>query len=98
MRRAALIGVSAAATLALGGALAACGGEGGKPYVAVDAAGAGPESILGGAVPPHGKVELVPLDGAGGAGDGAHQPTPAQARHSPNEPHHCATPQPCLRR
>ncbi|GAA0602200.1 hypothetical protein [Streptomyces crystallinus] len=81
MRRAALIGVSAAAALALGGgALAACGGEGGKPYVAVDAAGSGPEAAPGGAVPPHGRVELVPLDGAGdatGRGRGAAAPTRA---------------------
>ncbi|PKV86867.1 hypothetical protein [Streptomyces sp. TLI_146] len=63
MRRAALIGVSAAATLALGGTLAACGGDGGKPYVAV-----GSEAPPGKAVPPHGKVELVPLDGAGETG------------------------------
>ncbi|MEU4346721.1 hypothetical protein [Streptomyces sp. NPDC023838] len=67
MRRAALIGISAAATLALGGTLAACGGEGGKPYVAV-----GTEAPSSKAVPPHGKVELVPLDGAGAtAGDGS---------------------------
>ncbi|MFI1103385.1 hypothetical protein [Streptomyces melanogenes] len=63
MRRAALIGVSAAATLALGGTLAACGGDGGRPYVAV-----GTEAPSGKAVPPHGKVELVPLDGTGTAG------------------------------
>ncbi|MEU1097952.1 hypothetical protein ABZ389_32630, partial [Streptomyces sp. NPDC005877] len=68
MRRAALIGVSAAATLALGGALAACGGEGGRPYVAVGAAGSGPEATPSGPVPPHGGVELIPLDGAGEAG------------------------------
>ncbi|WP_329400717.1 hypothetical protein [Streptomyces melanogenes] len=65
MRRAALIGVSAAATLALGGTLAACGGEGGKPYVAV-----GEQAPSGKAAPPHGKVELVPLDGASATSGG----------------------------
>ncbi|WP_371653787.1 MULTISPECIES: hypothetical protein [unclassified Streptomyces] len=73
MRRAALIGVSAAATLALGGALAACGGEGGKPYVAV-----GTEAPSSKAVPPHGKVELVPLDGA--------STTPAGGSAAPSSP------------
>ncbi|MFD9561996.1 hypothetical protein [Streptomyces sp. NPDC059994] len=74
MRRAALIGVSAAATLALGGASAACGGEGGKPYVAV-----GAETESSRPVPPHGKVELVPLDGASA--------TPGGRSTAPSSPH-----------
>ncbi|MGW7368539.1 hypothetical protein ACWGI8_35235 [Streptomyces sp. NPDC054841] len=54
-----------AGTLCLGGVLAACaGGEQGDGYVAVGAAGAGAEKGPAGVVPPSGKVEFVPLDGA----------------------------------
>ncbi|MFC0847171.1 hypothetical protein ACFH04_26205 [Streptomyces noboritoensis] len=83
MRRAALIGVSAAATLALGGTVAACGGEGGKPYVAV-----GGEAPSGKAVPPHGKVELVPLDGGSAArrDGGGRVPTLPQALNEQGGP------------
>ncbi|MFF2958123.1 hypothetical protein ACFVT1_04185 [Streptomyces sp. NPDC057963] len=78
--------VASAAVLCLGGALAACGGGAADDgYVAVGAAGTGPEGALSGAVPPSGKVTLVPLDrndgrggggrggedGSGGKGDGA---------------------------
>ncbi|WP_449347277.1 hypothetical protein [Streptomyces xanthochromogenes] len=66
-RRAALIGVSAAMILGLGGTLAAGAGDGGRDgYLAVGAAGTGP-SAPDHAVPPSGKVELVPLDGSGPA-------------------------------
>ncbi|MFF3979185.1 hypothetical protein [Streptomyces sp. NPDC001828] len=79
-RRAALIGVPAAVLLGLGGTLAACAGDGGRDgYLAVGAAGTGP-SAPDHAVPPQGKVELVPLDGPGAAspsgGAGTHS-TPA---------------------
>ncbi|MFB7913796.1 hypothetical protein [Streptomyces sp. NPDC056061] len=74
-RRGTLIAASAA-VLCLGGALAACGGgaaDGG--YVAVGAAGAGPERTPSGAVAPSGKVTLLPLDGKTG-GDGRGRPSP----------------------
>ncbi|MGW2563109.1 hypothetical protein ACWCXB_28510 [Streptomyces sp. NPDC001514] len=54
----------AGVALCLGGVLAACGGDGnGGGYVAVGAAGAGPEEGPADAVTPSGKVELFPLDG-----------------------------------
>ncbi|MFD7439772.1 hypothetical protein [Streptomyces sp. NPDC059909] len=54
----------AGVALCLGGVLAACGGGGdGDGYVAVGAAGAGPEEGPADAVAPSGKVELFPLDG-----------------------------------
>lgn len=79
-RRGTVIAASAAA-LCLGGVLAACGGgttdEG---YVALGAAGTDSGRTPTGAVPPSGKVTLVPLDrdgkgdgsggGSGGSGDG----------------------------
>ncbi|MBT2490429.1 hypothetical protein J7E96_18270 [Streptomyces sp. ISL-96] len=65
---------AATVVLCLGGVLAACGGGSGDDdgYVAVGTAGSGPERGPGRAVPPEGKVELVPLDGdsARGGGDG----------------------------
>ncbi|MFF3735090.1 hypothetical protein ACFYXM_33625 [Streptomyces sp. NPDC002476] len=67
-RRGAAIAASAA-VLCLGGALAACGGGAAADgYVAVGAAGPGSERTPSGPVAPSGKVTLVPLDGAGGAG------------------------------
>ncbi|SCF95952.1 hypothetical protein [Streptomyces sp. Ncost-T10-10d] len=74
-RRGTVIAASAA-VLCLGGALAACGGgTADDGYVAVGAAGAGPERTPSGAVAPSGKVTLVPLDrggkGGGSAGDRA---------------------------
>ncbi|MFF3153286.1 hypothetical protein [Streptomyces sp. NPDC057910] len=73
-RRAALIGVSAAVVLGLGGTLAAGAGGGDRDgYLAVGAAGTGPPAPDH-AVPPSGKVRLVPLDGPGTAaspGDGS---------------------------
>ncbi|MFE9553639.1 hypothetical protein ACFYOD_09195 [Streptomyces sp. NPDC006703] len=64
MRRRVVIGVSVAVVLGLGGTLAARAGGGDTTgYVAVGAAGTGP-SAPDHAVPPHGAVELVPLDGA----------------------------------
>ncbi|MFE5112320.1 hypothetical protein [Streptomyces sp. NPDC056663] len=79
-RRGAVFAASAA-VLCLGGALAACGaGAGGDDgYVAVGAAGTGPEKAPTGAVAPSGKVTLIPLDGAGsdgGAGDADGGPAP----------------------
>ncbi|MGW1706368.1 hypothetical protein ACWCP8_12730 [Streptomyces sp. NPDC002206] len=64
--------VASAAVLCLGGALAACGAGtgGGDGYVAVGAAGTGPEKAPTGAVAPSGKVTLIPLDGAGSDGGG----------------------------
>ncbi|MGW5274357.1 hypothetical protein ACWEQP_17560 [Streptomyces sp. NPDC004044] len=64
--------VASAAVLCLGGALAACGAGtgGGDGYVAVGAAGTGPEKAPRGAVAPSGKVTLIPLDGAGSDGGG----------------------------
>ncbi|MFF0287793.1 hypothetical protein [Streptomyces sp. NPDC005262] len=63
---------ASAAVLCLGGALAACGAGagGGDGYVAVGAAGTGPEKAPKGAVAPSGKVTLIPLDGAGSDGRG----------------------------
>lgn len=57
---------ASAAVLCLGGALAACGAGagGGDGYVAVGAAGTGPEKAPTGAVAPSGKVTLIPLDGS----------------------------------
>ncbi|WP_406495895.1 hypothetical protein OG936_17910 [Streptomyces sp. NBC_00846] len=61
--------VASAAVLCLGGTLAACGGgTANEGYVAVGAAGTGPERPLAGAVAPSGKVTLVPLDRGGKAG------------------------------
>ncbi|WP_405999851.1 hypothetical protein [Streptomyces sp. NBC_00829] len=60
--------VLASVALCLGGALTACGSGGGNGYVAVGAAGSGPEKAPTTAVPPKGKVVLVPLDGAGPSG------------------------------
>ncbi|MER5358468.1 hypothetical protein [Streptomyces sp. NPDC002785] len=57
---------ASAAVLCLGGALAACGGgTADDGYVAVGAAGTGPERAPSGAVAPSGKVTLVPLDRGG---------------------------------
>ncbi|MEV6400322.1 hypothetical protein AB0M39_37000 [Streptomyces sp. NPDC051907] len=55
-------GTALAVALCLGGALTACGGSG-DGYVAVGGAGSTPEGAPTAAVPPKGKVELVPLDG-----------------------------------
>ncbi|WP_327368789.1 hypothetical protein [Streptomyces sp. NBC_01217] len=69
-RRGTLIAASAA-VLCLGGALAACAdGTADDGYVAIGAAGAGPERVPSGAGAPSGKVTLVPLD-RGGAGSGS---------------------------
>lgn len=67
----------AAVGLCLGGALTACGGGSSDGYVAVGAAGSTPEGAPTGAVPPKGKVVLVPLDG----------PTPSgrEGREGPEE-------------
>ncbi|MET7521311.1 hypothetical protein [Streptomyces sp900116325] len=80
---------ASAAVLCLGGALAACGAgaDGGDGYVAVGAAGAGPEKAPTGAVAPSGKVTLIPLDGAGsddGGGDagGGTEPKPGSSARS----------------
>ncbi|MGW9129673.1 hypothetical protein [Streptomyces sp. NPDC055681] len=81
--------VASAAVLCLGGALAACGAGtgGGDGYVAVGAAGTGPEKAPTGAVAPSGKVTLIPLDGAGSdggggdAGEGA-EPKPGSSAQS----------------
>ncbi|MEU5437852.1 hypothetical protein AB0G73_31355 [Streptomyces sp. NPDC020719] len=81
MRRAALIGIAAVATFGLGGAVAACGGEGGKPYVALGAAG--PTPTVTGAVPPSGKVELVPLDGSAGTASAGNTPLPGTSEPAP---------------
>ncbi|MFF4228668.1 hypothetical protein [Streptomyces sp. NPDC001820] len=59
----------AAVALCLGGALTACGSGGGDGYVAVGAAGSGPDEAPTAAVPPKGKVVLVPLDGTVPSGD-----------------------------
>ncbi|MFF5476852.1 hypothetical protein ACFY5C_05830 [Streptomyces sp. NPDC012935] len=70
-RRRAVIGASAA-VVCLGGALGACGGDGGGDgYVATGAAG-GPPRVSGTAAAPTGEVTLVPLDGpkGGEAGQG----------------------------
>ncbi|WP_405686071.1 hypothetical protein [Streptomyces sp. NBC_00057] len=82
-RRGTVIAASAA-VLCLGGALAACGGgTADDGYVAVGAAGAGPERAPSGAVAPSGKVTLVPLDrggkGGGSAGDRADGGGPSPA-------------------
>lgn len=72
-RRGTVIAASAA-VLCLGAALAGCGdGTGGGGYTAVGAAQAAPGKVPSGAVPPSGKVTLVPLDGderGDGKGDG----------------------------
>ncbi|WP_030973925.1 hypothetical protein [Streptomyces sp. NRRL S-1824] len=80
---------ASAAVLCLGGALAACGAGagGGDGYVAVGAAGTGPEKAPTGAVAPSGKVTLIPLDGAGsdgGGGDagGGPEPKPGSSAQS----------------
>ncbi|MGY4915955.1 hypothetical protein ACWD9K_12135 [Streptomyces sp. 900116325] len=87
-RRGTLFAASAA-VLCLGGALAACGAgaDGGDGYVAVGAAGAGPEKAPTGAVAPSGKITLIPLDGAGsddGGGDagGGTEPKPGSSARS----------------
>ncbi|WP_326651004.1 hypothetical protein [Streptomyces sp. NBC_01750] len=59
----------AAVALCLGGALTACGSGGGTGYAAVGAAGSGSDEAPTAAVPPKGKVVLVPLDGATPSGD-----------------------------
>ncbi|WP_251060614.1 hypothetical protein [Streptomyces sp. ISL-100] len=84
---------AAAVVLCLGAVLAACGGGSDDDgYVAVGAAGSGPERAPGRAVPPEGKVELVPLDGdsarAGGdgdSGDGRGSPPPSSPSSSAPE-------------
>ncbi|MEE1812251.1 hypothetical protein [Streptomyces sp. BE133] len=82
-RRGTVIAASVA-VLCLGGALAACGsGTADDGYVAVGAAGAGPERAPSGAVAPSGKVTLVPLDrggkGGGSTGDRADGSGPSPA-------------------
>ncbi|MEU4494888.1 hypothetical protein AB0F96_15925 [Streptomyces sp. NPDC023998] len=64
----------AAVALCLGGALTACGSGGGDGYVAVGAAGSGPDEAPTAAVPPKGRVVLVPLDGATEPGSPAGKP------------------------
>ncbi|MGW7050104.1 hypothetical protein [Streptomyces sp. NPDC054887] len=69
-RRGAAMGATAV-VLCLGGILTTCGGGSGDDgYVAVGAAGSGPERAPGRAVPPQGEVELVPLDGKRAPGGG----------------------------
>jgi len=58
-----MIAASAVALCLGGGLLVGCGGGPGDGYVAVGAAGSGPERSAGGAEGPSGKVTLVPLDG-----------------------------------
>lgn len=67
----------AAVALCLGGALTACGDGSGGGYVAVGAAGSTPEGAPTGAVPPKGKVVLVPLDGATPSGSSGSSDLPA---------------------
>ncbi|MCX5199943.1 hypothetical protein OG897_00480 [Streptomyces sp. NBC_00237] len=63
MRRQGVAVGAGAVALCLGGLLAVSGdGGGGKGFVAVGAAGAGPEGAPTRAVPPEGSVELFPLD------------------------------------
>lgn len=74
-RRGTVIAASAVALCLGGGLLVGCGGGPGDGYVAVGAAGSGPERPAGGAEGPSGKVTLVPLDGGteedgSGGGDG----------------------------
>lgn len=74
-RRGTVIAASAVALCLGGGLLVGCGGGPGDGYVAVGAAGSGPERSAGGAEGPSGKVTLVPLDGGteedgSGGGDG----------------------------
>ena len=64
----------AAVAVCLGGALTACGSGGGDGYVAVGAAGSGPDEAPTAAVPPKGRVVLVPLDGATAPGRPAGKP------------------------
>ncbi|MEV0781705.1 hypothetical protein AB0I52_01680 [Streptomyces sp. NPDC050423] len=85
-RRGTVIAASAA-VLCLGAALAGCGdGTGGGGYTAVGAARAASGKAPSGAVPPSGKVTLVPLDrdergdergGAKGDGDGRRGASPS---------------------
>ncbi|MFJ2107046.1 hypothetical protein ACIOHH_20930 [Streptomyces microflavus] len=73
-RRGTVIAASAVALCLGGGLLVGCGGGPGDGYVAVGAAGSGPERSAGGAEEPSGKVTLVPLDGGAeedGSGGGA---------------------------
>ncbi|MFJ7059590.1 hypothetical protein ACIQVA_17970 [Streptomyces microflavus] len=73
-RRGTVIAASAVALCLGGGLLVGCGGGPGDGYVAVGAAGSGPERSAGGAEGPSGKVTLIPLDGGaeeGGSGGGA---------------------------
>jgi hypothetical protein len=74
----------AAVTLCLGGALTACGSGGGDGYVAVGAAGSGPDEAPSAAVPPKGEVVLVPLDGAVPSGDSEGK-TPEEKPGKPGE-------------
>ena len=71
----------AAVALCLGGALTAAASGGGDGYVAVGAAGSGPDEAPSAAVPPKGRVVLVPLDGATAPGGAAGKP-PADAREA----------------
>lgn len=68
-----MIAASAVALCLGGGLLVGCGGGPGDGYVAVGAAGSGPERSAGGAEGPSGKVTLIPLDGGaeedGGGGE-----------------------------
>lgn len=68
----------AAVALCLGGALTACGSGGGDGHVAVGAAGSGPDEAPTAAVPPKGRVVLVPLDGAPGSPAGKPPAEPRQ--------------------
>ncbi|XMN07686.1 hypothetical protein ACK8N7_17460 [Streptomyces griseobrunneus] len=73
-RRGTVIAASAVALCLGGGLLVGCGGGPGDGYVAVGAAGSGPERSADGAEGPSGKVTLIPLDGGaeeGGSGGGA---------------------------
>ncbi|MCC3772053.1 hypothetical protein K6I34_005339, partial [Streptomyces sp. UNOC14_S4] len=64
--------VAGAAALTLGALLSGCGGSGRDAYVATGAAGPDSSSrTVDGAVPPKGRVELLPLDGARSAPPGS---------------------------
>ncbi|MFJ2743165.1 hypothetical protein ACIO3O_26280 [Streptomyces sp. NPDC087440] len=69
MRRQGVAVGAGAVALCLGGLLAVGGdGQGGKGFVAVGAAGAGPEGAPTRPIPPEGTVELFPLDGPASGG------------------------------
>ncbi|MEU3923270.1 hypothetical protein [Streptomyces sp. NPDC029004] len=76
----------AVVALCFGGALTACGSGGGDGYVALGAAGSGPDGTPTAAVPPKGKVVLVPLDGTTPSGGEAGKPPGDQAANGTGLP------------